>query len=128
MNRAYNPSGVAPPPGTYSHGVEVPTNSRLVFTAGQVGRAPDGTIPEGIVAQAEQAWRNVLNILAGADMGVDDLVKISALLVNTDDLAPFLAVNDRVLVEARPASTLMVIQSLARPQLVVEIEAVAAKA
>ena len=128
MNRAYNPSDVAPPPGTYSHGVEVPPNARFVYTAGQVGRAPDGTIPEGIEAQTEQAWENVANVLKDSDMGVEDIVKTSALLVKTDDLEGFLAINDRFLGDHRPASTLMVLQSLARPQLLVEIEAVAAKA
>lgn len=127
MNRAYNPSDVAPPPGSYSHGVEVPANARLVYTAGQVGRAPDGTIPDGIEAQTEQAWNNVVNVLAGSGMGIEDLVKINALLVKTDDLAGFHAVNQRFLGDHRPASTLMVLQSLARPQLLVEIEAVAAK-
>jgi enamine deaminase RidA (YjgF/YER057c/UK114 family) len=128
MNRAYNPSDVAPPPGAYSHGVEVPANARLVFTAGQVGRGPDGTIPENIRAQTEQAWKNVVNVLKGSDMGVEDIVKLSALLVKPEDLEGFLAVNDQFLGDHRPASTLMVLQSLARPQLLVEIEAVAAKA
>ena len=127
MNRAYNPSDVAPPPGAYSHGVELPANSRIVFTAGQVGRAPDGTIPEGIEAQTEQAWKNVVNVLKDSDMGVGDIVKISGLLVKTQDLEGFLAVNERFLGDHRPASTLMILQSLARPQLLVEIEAVAAK-
>ena len=127
MNRAYNPSDVAPPPGAYSHGVEVPADARLVFTAGQVGRSPDGTIPEGIEAQTEQAWKNVVNVLKDSGMVVGDIVKISALLVKTDDLEGFLAVNNRFLGDHRPASTLMVLQSLARPQLLVEIEAIAAK-
>jgi enamine deaminase RidA (YjgF/YER057c/UK114 family) len=128
MNRAYNPSDVAPPPGAYSHGVEVPAGARLVFTAGQVGRAPDGTIADGIEAQTEQAWKNVVRILQDSGMGVGDIVKISGLLVETDDLEGFLAVNERFLGDYRPVSTLMVLQSLARPELLVEIEAVAAKA
>ena len=127
MNRAYNPAAVAPPPGTYSHGVEVRAGARLVFTAGQVGRAPDGTIPDGIEAQTEQAWKNVVNVLAGSGMGVADIVKLSMLLVDTADLDGFFGVNERFLGDHRPASTLMVLKSLARPQLLVEIEAVAAR-
>lgn len=128
MNRAYNPSDVAAPPGAYSHGVEVPANARFVFAAGQVGRAPDGTVPDGIEAQTENAWKNVLNVLRDGGMGIEDIVKISGLLVKTDDLPGYHAVNGRFLGDYRPASTLMVLQSLARPELLVEIEAIAAKA
>ena len=129
MNRAYNPSDVAPPPGgSYSHGVEVPANARFLYMAGQVGRAPDGTIPDGIEAQTEQAWKNMVSILKGAGMGVEDLIRVNVLLVKPEDIEGCLAVNARYTADPRPAATLMVLQSLARPQLLVEIEGVAAKA
>ena len=76
MNRLLN-IGVAQKIGTYSDGVEVPANAKLAFVSGTPGMMPDGTYPQGITAQAEQAWKNVLAILAEAGMGVKDLVKVT---------------------------------------------------
>ena len=53
MNRTSNPATVAPPVGAYSHAVEVPPGSRLLYIAGQVGNLPDGSLPEGVGAQTE---------------------------------------------------------------------------
>ena len=85
MNRMLN-IGVAQKIGTYSDGVEAPASARWVFTAGTPGLMPDGTYPQGITAQAEQAWKNVLAILAEAGMGVKDLVKVTHYLVRHTDV------------------------------------------
>ena len=55
-----NPSTIAPPAAMYSHSVEVPANARWLVTAGQVGTAPDGSVPEGFEAQHDQIWQNTL--------------------------------------------------------------------
>src|SRR3954468_14099783 len=65
----------------YSHAVEVPEGSRLLYISGEVGVLPDGTMPDTIEAQAEACWRNVIAILGDAEMGVQDLVKITTYLV-----------------------------------------------
>ena len=127
MNRHFNPDGNAKPGGAYSHGVETPTSSRTLYAAGQVGRAPDGSVPDGIRAQTELAWANLINVLEGAGMGMEDLVKTTAMVVDPDDLEGFREVNDRVLGEHLPTSTLMVLARLARPELLVEIEGIAVK-
>jgi 2-iminobutanoate/2-iminopropanoate deaminase len=49
-------------------------------------------------------------------------------LINGDEIAVFRAARDRVTGEARPASTLVVVSRLVRPEWRVEIEALAAKA
>ena len=68
MLKTSNPLTVAPPAAMYSHCVEVPPNARWLFTAGQVGVRPDGTIVEGFEAQHDQIWRNTLAILDDAGM------------------------------------------------------------
>jgi enamine deaminase RidA (YjgF/YER057c/UK114 family) len=89
--------------------------------------APDGTTPKGITAQAEQAWKNIVAILEQAGMTVHDLVKITHYLINADDIKPYVEVRRRFLGEARPASMLLVVPALVRPEFLVEIEAYAAK-
>ena len=64
MNIRHTPISVAAPFGPYSHAVEVPGGSRLLYISGEVGVLPDGTVPETIEAQAEACWRNIIAILA----------------------------------------------------------------
>jgi len=77
MNIRHTPPSVAAPFGPYSHAVEVPEGSRLLYVSGEVGVLADGTVPETIEMQAEACWQNIIAILADAGMGVEDLVKIS---------------------------------------------------
>jgi enamine deaminase RidA (YjgF/YER057c/UK114 family) len=74
----------------------------------------------------EQAWRNIFAVLASAGMNAHNLVKITAFLTQREDLADFREVRDRMLREARPASSLIFVSGLADPAWLVEIEAVAA--
>jgi 2-iminobutanoate/2-iminopropanoate deaminase len=77
VNMRHTPASVAAPFGPYSHAVEVPEGSRLLYISGEVGVLPDGTVPENIEAQAEACWQNIIAILADAGMDVEDLVKIT---------------------------------------------------
>ena len=51
---------------SYSAAVEVTAPTRWLLISGQVGRDADRNIPDGIEAQAEIAWRNLVTILAEA--------------------------------------------------------------
>ena len=126
MNRMLN-IGVAQKIGTYSDGVAVPADAKWVFVSGTPGMLPDGSYPDGITAQAEQAWKNVLAILAEAGMGVKDLVKVTHYLVQQEDIKDYVVVRARYLGDARPASMLLVVPGLVKPEILVEIEACAAK-
>lgn len=126
MNIRHTPSTVAAPFGPYAHGVEVPGGSRLLHISGEVGVLPDGTLPDGIEAQAEACWANIEAILADAGMAVGDLVKITTFLVRPEDLAAAGAVRAKHLGEVRPGSTTIVVKALVRPEWLIEIEAVAA--
>ena len=126
MNRLLN-IGVAQKIGTYSDGVAVPADAKWVFVSGTPGMLPDGSYPDGITAQAEQAWKNLLAILAQAGMGVKDLVKVTHYLVRQEDIKDYVVVRARYLGDARPASMLLVVPGLVKPEILVEIEAYAAK-
>jgi 2-iminobutanoate/2-iminopropanoate deaminase len=121
--KIHNSNTVAAPGGPYRHGIETPPNARWLHIAGQIGVAP-----EDFDGQADQCWRNIKAILAAAGMGVENLVKVTHFLTRAEDIAAYGRVRSRHLGEARPASTLLVIGALARPGLLVEVEAIAAKA
>jgi 2-iminobutanoate/2-iminopropanoate deaminase len=122
-----NPSTVRAPAGLYSHAVETPANARWLHCAGQIGIAPDGSIPEDFAAQAEQAWRNIRAILAAADMAIENIVRVNHYLTRPSDLGTYREMMGPLLGDARPASTLLVVQALARPSFLIEVEVIAAK-
>lgn len=125
-----DPKDISPPLGRYSHGVEVAPNARWLYISGQVGISPDGVYADGIEAQSEQAWRNLEAILAEAGMGLEDLVRINAFITDSRFVAGFREGRDKVLGAdvPPPASTLLVVTALADPRMLIEVEAVAAKA
>ncbi len=128
MLKVHNPKSVAAPIGTYSHGIEAPPNARWLHVAGQIGVRPDGSVPATIEEQTEVVWQNILSVLADAGMGIGDVVKITSFLTRFENFPKFAQVRAKYLGSHRPASTLLVISSLARPEFLVEVEAIAAKA
>lgn len=128
MLRRFNPPTVHAPGSNYSHGVEAGANMRWLSISGQIGVAPDGTIPPEFEKQAEIVWDNLLAVLADAGMGVQDLVKVTTFLTRKDDIPASRAVRERKLGGVATASTLLVVAGLASPAFLIEVEATAAKA
>ena len=129
MTQFLNPADIMPPFNqVYSHGALVPANARVLHTAGQIGVRPDGSVPSDIESQAEQVWQNLLAIVREAGMAVTDIVKINAYVVGTENYAAFAAARSRHLGTHKPASTAVCVASLLKPEWLVEVELIAAKA
>jgi len=128
MNKKHVPDTIAAPIAAYSHGVEIPANARILHTAGQVGLRTDGTTPKDITAQTEVVWTNLVAILASAGMGIEDVVKVVTYVINEDDFWPMAQARAKFLGDARPASTGVIVKALAKPDWLVEVELIAAKA
>jgi 2-iminobutanoate/2-iminopropanoate deaminase len=126
MNKQRNPSSLGAPSGPFSHTSEVPAGSRLLYISGQVGMLPNGEIPNGIEAQAKTVWDNIEACLAVADMTLDDLVKITTFVVRQEDLGAAAEERAKRLGNARPTSSTVLVAGLVVPDLLIEIEAVAA--
>ncbi|MCC6706567.1 MAG: RidA family protein [Gammaproteobacteria bacterium] len=127
MLEKFNPPGIVTPfNNAYHHAVVIPPNARILYIAGQVGIRQDGSLPDTLEGQAEQAWANVMACVQGAGMSAQNIVKITAYLVDADDYGAFAAARARHLGEARPASTAILIKGLLKPEWRYEIEAIAA--
>ncbi|MFO1160621.1 MAG: RidA family protein [Reyranellaceae bacterium] len=123
----HNPKSVSLA-GNYSLGAEVPQGARVLFVSGQVGVDSRGKLQAGIEKQCTQAWKNVGQVLKSAGMGYRDIVKVNVFLTDSRFIAPYRTARDEFLSAAPyPASTLLIVQGLADPGMLVEIEAVAAK-
>src|SRR5215471_16999244 len=127
------PSGDGKPIGLYSAGFAVDP-ARLVFVAGQVAMDAEGrVVGEGdIKAQATQVYRNLAAILAEAGCTLRDVVKFTTYLVRNADWSPFAewrrAEYPKLFPDGvYPANTGVVVVELARPELLLEVEAIAVK-
>ncbi len=119
-----SPSDLPAPVG-YSHVVTIPTG-RLVWTAGQVGMTPDGSAPADFESQTRLAFENVGRALAAGGAGWPDVVKVTIYLLDVGELATVRAVRDEFVdTSAPPTSSLVQVSALFRPDLLIEVEAVA---
>jgi enamine deaminase RidA (YjgF/YER057c/UK114 family) len=126
MIRKFNPPSLATPMSPYSHGVSIPAGMRIVTTAGQVGVTKDGVIPASIEEQLELIWTNTAAILADDGLKLSDITSIRGYIVNRDAVKAYRAAFRKYLGDVNPTSTLVVVKELVAPQLLVEIEVVAA--
>jgi enamine deaminase RidA (YjgF/YER057c/UK114 family) len=121
-----NPSAVHRPTG-YSHVAQI-RGGTLVFVAGQVALAKDGSVvgPGDYRAQAEQVFRNLEAALAAGGATFRDVVKLTIFLLDFAHAPEVREVRDRFVDTARPpTSTAVQVVRRFRPELLLEVEAVA---
>ena len=129
MNTLLNPDTVAKPLGAYTHTVRVPAGSDWLVISGQVGVDSSGRIAPGARKQTELAFRNVVACLRANGMRKQDLVKFTVYLTDARFIEDYRAARKRVIGEGvKPTSTLVIVEGLASPDLLVEVEAWAARA
>jgi 2-iminobutanoate/2-iminopropanoate deaminase len=89
------------PRGPYSQAIMVPP---WIFVSGQLPIDPStGHVPEGIVAQTYQVFRNISAILVAAGAALDDVVRVSAHLADLDLRGEYNRVYEELFSEPYPA-------------------------
>lgn len=122
----HNPPTVAPQLGRYTHAVEVPGGSRLVFLSGQVPVAPDGSVAGTLAGQADQVYANIVAILASLGAAPSSVIKLTTFVTEDDDGTDCVRqARAKHLGEHRPASTAVFVSRLVDPAWKIEIDAVA---
>ena len=124
--RRFNPPAVAIPASRYSQGVLHGAGQRLLIS-GQVGVRPDGTVPADLTEQIDLAFANFMAVLAAGGMCPEHVVKITAMALSPDALAPYRAARDRAFDGHPPASTYFQVAALASPDFLFEVEGEAVK-
>lgn len=125
--RFVNAPDLAATPG-YSHAAEV-RGGRTVYLSGQIAvNARGEVVGEGdFTAQARQVFENLRAALAAVDLTFDAVVKLTFFLTDFVHLPQMRAVRDEFVNTARPpASSAVQVAALVRPELLIEVEAVAA--
>jgi enamine deaminase RidA (YjgF/YER057c/UK114 family) len=126
-----NPAALGAPPRFYSHAVTLAGPAKLIYVSGQVSWGPDAKVVGAgdMRAQCEQVFKNLTNVLRGAGAGWNDVIKMNGYMVgiNAENVAAYREVRSGYLKAKRlPASTLVGVTSLVQPELLLEIEVVAA--
>lgn len=125
--RFHNPAALPSPPG-YSQVAEVPAGTRLIFLSGQVSLDSTGQLVGGadFRAQAMHTFRNLQAALAASGATFRDVIKLNYYVRSVANLAVLREVRDQfVNTAAPPASTLAEVSGLFRPDLLLEVEAIA---
>lgn len=117
------------PTNSYTHRtVEIPSNSRILFISGQTATDENGVTPSDANTQADIVYAKIIQSLKNAEMDASDLVKTNVYLVNPEDIAAIYEAGKKHNPNGKQAGTLVYVKALARPEVLLEIEAVAAKA
>ena len=100
-----------------------------IYVSGQVAYDANGTlVGEGDMrAQTRQVFNNIKAVLAAAGAGMEDIIKINSYITDAGKFMDMLEVRSEIFGANPPASTAVVVQALAFPGLLIEVEAIAVK-
>ena len=117
-----------PKPAAYTQAI-VATGQRLVFVAGQVAVDAEGNVvgPGDLATQSRQVFVNVGRALAAAGARPEDVVKITTYVVHhRPEYRPLISeARTAVFGDHKPTSTLVGVETLALPDYLIEVEAIA---
>jgi enamine deaminase RidA (YjgF/YER057c/UK114 family) len=132
MPKPVTPKKFGAPLGMYSHGMIAPCGE-IVVVAGQVGIGQGGEVAAGdVVAQTKQALDNVRAVVEAAGCSMRDVVRLQTFLTHAEDIPGFMKARAEVFPGyfpdgVYPPNTLLMISRLVKPELLVEIEAMAVR-
>ena len=115
-------------PRGYSHAAKVRSGT-LLFIAGQVALDASGKLVGSgdFRAQTQQTFENLKAAVEAAGGTFRNIVKLNVYLTDTSKLADYREVRDRYVdINHPPTSTAIQVAALFRPDLLIEVEAVAA--
>jgi 2-iminobutanoate/2-iminopropanoate deaminase len=119
-----NPTGSPTPASYYSHGLRV---GPVLYTAGQTARKRDGELVGvgNAKTQATQAFSNLMRVLEEVEMKPIDVVRLTIFVRARADLPAIMCIRDQYFDQHRPAFSTCVVESLAYPEYLLEVEAIA---
>lgn len=108
----------------YSHAAKA---GNTLFIAGQIAQDQGGSLvgKGDMAAQTRQVFSNLRNILDEAGGGLANIVKMTTLITHFANIDAYRTVRNEFLSDPMPPNTLMVIDSLASPDFLIEVEAIA---
>ncbi len=109
----------------FVHAVEIRDTTRTLYIAGTMGLDENWAAGKDIDQQLELVWKNIRNILASADMTVDNIVRITSYLSDRKYMEKNGAARVKALGGRKIPTTAIVVETLDDDWLV-ELEVIAA--
>jgi reactive intermediate/imine deaminase len=122
-----NPPALSKPTG-YTHVVETVGPGKTIYISGQIAYDQSGNLVGAgdMKAQAEQVFKNLEAALTAAGAKFSDVVKMNSYITDMSKAPAVREVRARYFGEAAPASTFVEVKGLVRPELMLEVEVIAA--
>jgi reactive intermediate/imine deaminase len=122
-----NPPALSKPTG-YTHVVETVGPVKTIYISGQIAYDQSGNLVGAgdMKAQAEQVFKNLEAALTAAGAKFSDVVKMNSYITDMSKAPAVREVRARYFGEAAPASTFVEVKGLVRPELMLEVEVIAA--
>ena len=122
-----NPEEAPTPAGFYSNLAILPPGKRILVIAGQIGNLIDGSMVDGLEAQYEQTLKNIHALVTSQGGSKHDIARITVFLTEEpSDWSKIKDANEKYLNQPPPAKTWIYVSKLFKPEVKVEIEAIAA--
>ncbi len=111
----------------FSQAWRVDAADTIIFVSGQASVSSEGTVvhAEDFESQVRQTFCNLETVLQHAGATLADIVKLGIFLTNQDHFPTYKKIHAEFFPGAKPADTVLIVNSLALPELLVEIEAIA---
>jgi enamine deaminase RidA (YjgF/YER057c/UK114 family) len=126
-----NPDGLHNPiPFGYSHSASVPAGAQLVFISGQYGSTTDSSlVSSNFAEQVQRSFHNLGIALAAHGLSLRDVVQLRSYVLSPD-FEKLHVIGQAVRAgcgDVPPTHTVLGVSSLAMPEMLFEVEAVAAR-
>ena len=110
--------------GPYSQAIEI---NGMVYTSGVIPVDPaTGVVAEGVEAQAEQAFKNICNLVEASGSKVENIIKTTVFIKEMNDFGKINEIYKKYFKEPFPARSCVEVARLPKDVLL-EIEAIAYK-
>jgi reactive intermediate/imine deaminase len=108
----------------YSHAAKA---GNTLYIAGQVAQDVEGNVvgKGDLEAQVSQVFTNLKNVMEEAGGSLQNIVKMTTFLTHYNDIETYRSVRNQYFSEPFPPNTLLIIESLALPDYMIEVEAIA---
>jgi 2-iminobutanoate/2-iminopropanoate deaminase len=111
----------------FSQAWRVDGASAVVFISGQAPISADGQLvgEDDFDAQARQVFQNLVAVVDEAGATLESVVKLTVFLTDIQTLPEYTRIKGEFFRGEQPASTAVEVAALARPEMLVEVEALA---
>ena len=104
----------------------IPSGKKLLSISGQIGNDIDGDVAESLEDQYLLALKNIKLIVESQGGSKEDIAKITVFSIDEPEWLKIRSASDEFLPTPRPSMSFIYVKGLFRPEIKVEIEALAA--